>query len=104
MNTDPNTVMFTLTRKIPGEKGNKNREICVSSSQYISCLGLVAHLGLGGEEDSDDEAKEADGATEDLHNQNLKKQQHFCDPEDLHNQNLKKATAIVIPKISTIRI
>jgi hypothetical protein len=64
-----------LTRKILEERGNKHREIRVSSSRYISCLGLVAHLGLGGEEDSDDEAKEADGAPKDLHNQNLKRQQ-----------------------------
>ena len=38
----------------------------------ISGLRLVAHLGLGGEEDSDDEAKEPDGAPEDLHDENLK--------------------------------
>jgi hypothetical protein len=36
-------------------------------------LGLVSHLGLGGEEDRNDKAEESDGAAEDFDDQDLYK-------------------------------
>ena len=51
----------------------KNTREWIQQRSYIenNPLGLVPHLGLGGEEDSDDETKKTDGTPKDLHNQNL---------------------------------